>query len=105
METSNLKRKLSIIASTYLSLISVMQKRNQELFTFTHPLNPYLKFCSNVELAFLSLSTPLRRIINNDFFYQDYPGWWKLSYNKHQYLKLKELAIKKFMEAYYEINQ
>ena len=103
METQNLSKKLHIIASTYLSLVSILQKQENSFYQ-SKPSNPYSKFCSSVEIAFLSLPRPLRRIINNDFFYQDYPGWWKLSYHKSQYLKLKDLAIKKFMEAYYEIN-
>lgn len=101
METQNLTRKLRIIASTYLSIIHL---KENSFSSSTHSLNSYSRFCVCVELAYMSLSAPLRRIINNDFFYQDYPGWWKLSYRKHQYLKLRELAIKKFMEAYYEIN-
>ena len=103
METQNLTRKLQTIASTYLSLSRIMRKENSSLFSY-HSLNLYSQFCTSVELAFLSLPAPLRRIINNDFFYQDYPGWWKLSYNKRQYLRLKELAIKKFLEAYDEIH-
>ncbi len=100
MESYKLTRKLNVIAKTYLSLL----KFNCDLSSLSSSHNSYIKFCSCVELSFLSLPAPLRRIINNDFFYQDYPGWWKLCYSKHQYLKLKELAIKKFMEAYYEIN-
>ena len=103
METQNLTLKIQTIASTYLSLSRIMQKEQTSLFS-THPFNIYSQFCASVELAFLSLPAPLKRIINNDFFYQDYPGWWKLSYNKRKYLRLRELAIKKFLEAYDEIH-
>lgn len=103
MELINQTRKLKVIAQTYLSLIRVIKNLGM-LPSYTQSLNAYCGFCANVEIAFLSLPTPLKRIINNDFFYQDYPGWWKLSYSKHQYLKLREQAIRKFMEAYNEIN-
>ena len=44
-----------------------------------------------------------KEFINNDFFYQDYPGWWKLTYKKSNYMKLRNDAINKFLEVFYEI--
>ena len=60
-------------------------------------------FLSAVELAYSSLSAPLQKIINNDFFYQDYPGWWRLLYKKSNYQRLKNQAINQFLEVFYEI--
>ena len=102
MDTHKLSNKLQTIASTYLSISRMLQVDSFHSQSFKE--NQYSNFCFTVELAYSSLSAPLKRIINNDFFYQDYPGWWKLCYKRHEYLKLRELAIKRFMEAYYEIN-
>ena len=92
-------QKIKMIAKTYLTFNSVL------LHTpLSHNPSKIQNFCFKVETAYLSLSAPLKRIINNDFFYQEYPGWWKLLYSKNKYLKLRDKAIKEFMEIYYEIN-
>lgn len=73
-------------------------------FSYSYPIYPkYFDFRTSVELAYASLSAPLQKIINNDFFYQDYPGWWKLIYKKNNYERLKRLAVTSFLEAFYEM--
>lgn len=89
------ENKIQKIAHIYILSINHLSSnsRNQKLESFL----------SAVELAYSSLSAPLKRIINNDFFYQDYPGWWKLIYKKNNYQKLKALAIDNFLEIFHEI--
>ena len=101
METNVIEQKLKHIAYQYLRsqnyLLSNPQpiKRNYSLIFKSY-------FVQKVETAYSSLSSSLQMIINNDFFYQDYPGWWKGKYTAKQYRRLKKKAMNQFMEAYYE---
>lgn len=90
--------KIQNIAKLYIHSITKTKQR-----TFKRKYNEISSFLSAVEIAYSSLSAPLQRIINNDFFYQDYPGWWKLTYKKNNYQKLKATAVSKFLELFYEI--
>lgn len=89
------ENKIHKIAHIYIYSItqSAIKTNNKKLESFL----------SAVELAYSSLSAPLKRIINNDFFYQDYPGWWKLIYKKNNYQRLKAIAVNNFLEIFYEI--
>lgn len=98
MNTKRKEQKIRNIAKIYLNSIS--PKNNNYSITKNQKI---LSFQTAVELAYSSLSAPLQKIINNDFFYQDYPGWWKLIYKKNNYHKLRLLAIESFLEAFYEI--
>ena len=66
--------------------------------------SPFYKYYMDVELAFSKLCKPFRKIINNEFFYQSYPGWWKPFYPEDLFNKVKQIAIKEFVEAFYEIH-
>ena len=98
MSSHKKELKIKKIARLYLASIS---KENRYLPTFQ--TNNACSFLSAVEIAYASLSAPLKEIINNDFFYQDYPGWWKCLYKRSSYLKLKNRAMKNFLEAFYAI--
>ena len=92
MSIKRKERKIRNIAKLYLTSI-----------THNYPTIKNGSFLSAVELAYASLSAPLQKIINNDFFYQDYPGWWRLVYKKNNYNRLRINAINNFLEAFYEI--
>ena len=97
-EPRNQERKLQTIASIYLHLLA-NSSNPSTIRAFTHIESfPFI-----VELAYSLLPYPLKQIINNDFFYQAYPGWWKSIYKKNNYLKLRALAVNTFLEAYHEI--
>ena len=66
--------------------------------------NPFVRFCYDIEQSFYALPAPLRAIINNEFFYQSYKGWWKKFYSPKHFQALRKLAIYKFLEAYYAHN-
>lgn len=89
---------LKKIANKYLSLVCLYPNG----IYLNQSLNPTYQFYNKVELAYSLLPSPLKSIINNDFFYQDYPGWWKSLYRKRAYQKLKRKAVDLFLEAFYE---
>lgn len=98
MKRKRLEQKLQKIAKLYM--VSIEHACRETSFLKNKRLS---SFQSAVELAYASLSAPLQKIINNDFFYQDYPGWWKLIYKKNNYQRLKAIAINDFLEVFYEI--
>ena len=92
------EQKIRNIAKLYLLSIA------HNSYSFINPKSTNIRsFQSAVELAYLTLDAPLQKIINNEFFYQDYPGWWELLYKKNEYLKLKNTAVNKFLEVFYEL--
>ena len=102
MEPHILESKLTQLSKNYISIQTAFQtktisSRYQDLS------NPFILFCLDIENAFYSLPSPLRRIINNDFFYQAYYQWWKEIYSEEQYKRLRAIAIVRFMEAYHAI--
>ena len=103
MDKKNLEEKIALLSKNYLSIqkafiTHTISNRYQDMS------NPFVQFCFTIEQAFYSLSSPLRKIINNEFFYQAYSGWWKEIYSEKHFKRLRKLAIYKFMEAYYEKN-
>lgn len=90
--------KLKTIAKNY-----ILSKTSRFSHSHPHPQFFY-NYISRVEKAYSFLADPLKVIINNDFFYQDYPWWWKSLYSEKTYLLLRQIAIYQFMEAYEELN-
>ena len=56
---------------------------------------------SIIQRAYSSLIAEERIVINNEFFYQSYPGWWKKRYSPRAFHKLKERSMSHFLEAFY----
>ena len=101
MEPTKQEAKLAQLSKNYLSIQKAFLTHiiSNNYLNFS---NPFIQFCFDVENAFYSLPSPLRKIINNEFFYQDYSQWWESIYSKKQYLALRKIAIHKFLEAYGE---
>lgn len=63
-------------------------------------LDDYESYIMRVRLAYNQLDLVDQRIINNDFFYQEYPGWWVKTFSKSTYYRLRSRSIKNFVEAF-----
>lgn len=59
-------------------------------------------FVHRVEEAYRGLNPIEQLFINNDFFYEDYPDWWKELYTKTQYARFMKRAIVHFLRLFYE---
>ena len=101
MDKKNLEQKIVTLSKNYLSIQKAFLTQTVSN-KYEDMSNPFVQFCYTIEQAFYSLSSPLRKIINNEFFYQEYKGWWKDLYSEKQFKRLRKLAIYRFMEAYYE---
>lgn len=56
-------------------------------------------YVAKIEAAFKSLDLDSRRIINNDFFFNNYKFWWVELYSTSTYYRLKRTAICKFLDS------
>ena len=107
MNTSNLtiqkEKNLVKLSRQYLSIQKAFLT-NTVSSKYEDFSNPFVRFCYDIEQSFYALPAPLRAIINNEFFYQGYKGWWKQFYSHKHFEALRKIAIYKFLEAYYAHN-
>ena len=58
-------------------------------------------FVHRVEEAYSGLNPIEQLFINNDFFYEEYPEWWKELYTKTQYTRYMKRAIVHYLRHFY----
>lgn len=61
-------------------------------------------FISLVNESFKSLNFVSQQIINNEFFFNDFPFWWEKYYSKKEFIKLKKRAMNQFIYKLKEFN-
>ena len=66
--------------------------------------NPYYQYYRNIEIAFSKLDEDSKLIINNDYFYNSYFGWWKVIFTEREYLSKKKKAKREFIKYVNQIN-
>ena len=104
-----LKQKINKIVIMYYSCI-VLRKCNYRAFSSGRVIpdesDPYVKYYLDVHRAFDSMDNEEEKeIINNDYFYDDYHGWWEKSYDRKSYLAIKRRAEKNFLRNFNEIHK
>ena len=60
----------------------------------------YQSFINKVKIAYSLLDSLEQQIINNEFFFQDYPNWWKKIYPKTTFYRIKRQSMINFLEAF-----
>ncbi|NLB48277.1 MAG: hypothetical protein GX813_00245 [Erysipelotrichia bacterium] len=60
-------------------------------------------YLTKVLEAFETLTEKERNLINNEFFFQSYQGWWKTIYTTSTFYRYKKLAMLHFLEAFYHV--
>jgi hypothetical protein len=55
-------------------------------------------YTQKIEDAFRKLDVDSQRIINNDFFFNNYKFWWIELYSTSTYYRLKRTAICRFLD-------
>ena len=94
--------KVSQIAARYLLCKEWLRKKDGiissgEKDTEVH----YATYAQRVETAYEELEDNQKRIINNDFFYQNsYPFWWETYFSKSSYYRIKKDAMKLFLRNF-----
>lgn len=57
-----------------------------------------LLYLEKIERAFRRLDIDSQKIINNDFFYNNYKFWWLDLYSTSTYYRLKRVALARFLD-------
>ena len=99
-QKSNFKmlvRFISEIADLYF--MALTRKPKETFSEVDEELNDYELFVVRVRKAYSRLNQQEKKIINNDFFYQEYPDWWKKLYTKSTYYRLKQKSMIRFKEV------
>ena len=103
MKASKIELIIKEIASIYFTALAQIRK---EMISSGEEdyYSPFVKYYHDVEEAFSRLDKEKKTIVNNEYFYQSYNGWWINKYKPRVFNKLKKAAIKEFVEAFYEIH-
>lgn len=103
MKLEKLEEEMRNIANIYfISLRHITSNRLSSGDDDTY--SPFYKYYEDVEKAFMRLSREHQRIINNEYFYDAYKGWWIKEYKESKFKKIKKIAVKRFVECFYEIH-
>ena len=103
MKLAKLEEEIKHIANIYF--ISLRHICSNKLSSGEDDVySPFYRYYSDVEEAFKRLSIEHKTIINNEYFYDAYKGWWGKFYTEAKFKKVKKNAIKEFVENYYEIH-
>ena len=97
IELKELTNFIQKIADMYF--LAIRNNEEEMLSENTEHYNDYERFVFKVRNAFESLSREEKILINNEFFYQDYPNWWRKSYSPNRYYRMKRKSMLRFKEA------
>ena len=102
-ELEVLVNQMELIAEAYFSkkrVLYINRKLNDSICA--HQRKTKKQYMAKVESTYLRLRPIEQLFINNEFFYEDYPDWWKGSFSEEDYLILKKKAIIHFLRVFYE---
>ena len=67
----------------------------------TVPLPDAVHYVKNVQKTLSTMTPAMRELIEKEFFSRNTkPNWWSKYYSKSTYYRLRNRAIKKFVEAF-----
>ena len=93
-----LHQEVEEIAKLYFIAMQIM--KNEVLSDSKGKPSDQQRYIIRVENAFESLTEIEKEFINNDFFYQAYPNWWKKYYTRSKYYLIKKRSMQSFLEAF-----
>lgn len=91
------EERMEKIASLYFSI-----KKDIEinLYLSDGSVSPEEIMLERIENSYQNLESFERMIINNDFFYNDYAGWWQNYCSRNEYIKRRRRAINQFLRNF-----
>ena len=98
-ETQALVDSIRQIAKMYLLAVHTNEKTPSE----KQGDETFIKnqiFIDKVNDAFNKLDGLERSLINNDFFYQAYPDWWKKQFSRSTYYRIRRISVRHFKMAF-----
>ena len=101
LDFKSLTKKIETIAKEFFASKSKINSKGGILDpSLIDDDDPSAKYIEKVNTSYRSLNEAEQTIINNDFFYQGYPMWWKYSYKRSTYYRHKNIAMAHFLEAF-----
>ena len=99
-------KEIRTIASNYFVALKKVnsKKRKRCLSDSSSGENIYQRHVRRVKSAYDQLDSLEQSFINNDFFYENYPEWWKKSFSKSSYYRLRRISMVHFLEAFQNEN-
>lgn len=104
-ETLNsLSKQMELVAKTYFAAKSYIHTHVTRLNDSgtSDAKHRQTLFIKKVQETYDMLNPIEQLFINNDFFYEEYPNWWKDIYSKNQYQLFKKRAIIHFLRIFYD---
>lgn len=94
------KRKVEALRDRYFQDARSMRalENGKPPIPNSRPYARCLTFTMLIETAYGKLDPVSQLIINKDFFYNGYPGWWVTTYSKSTYYRLRDKAIRDFLK-------
>ena len=100
---NSLSKQMELIAKAFFAskeyIHTHMRLNDSGSFDMKHSQTVFIK---RVERTYEMLNPLEQLFINNDFFYEDYPLWWKDLYSKSQYQHYKKRTIIHFLRLFYD---
>ena len=96
-ENLNLIEEVKKISQMYFLALNT-KEGDDEVMLKNH------QFVLKVENAFEKLDDLEKYVINSEFFYQNYAGWWQKQYSRSSYYRLKMASVKHFLMAFKDEN-
>ncbi len=98
-----LMQNVKEIAARYFLYQQKLRKGDSDLVA--EDISNYEKFIDRTNESFNNLDEIDKEIINNEFFYQEHPNWWKKYYSKGDFEKRKKVAMKQFVLNFVEAGK
>ncbi len=100
---TNLSEEMCEIARNYFAAERMLRTH---VFGFSsgtnEEINAFKNYVKRVRDTYDSLEDIDKEIINNDFFFEDYPHWWEQRYSKSLYYRRKRMAMERFLKLFNE---
>ena len=94
-----LTRQMETIAKIYFTKD---QRAMNKMLKDVDSVDTRFRFNQRVKNAYRQLDPIEQLFINNEYFYENYPGWWKDLFDKNKYKKLKKQSLYHFLKLFYE---
>ncbi len=99
----NLKNEIEEIAKNYFACLFKIKSIDSKLSENNNQFSIYKSYLNHVNEAYLKLDDLDKKIINCEFFYQEYPYWWEKQFTLTAFYKLKLNAMEKFIKRFKEV--
>ena len=98
-KASTIREQIEEIARLYFVALEKM-KVSHGLSDSGYGNNDFREYVYRVRRAYHELDHLEQTIINNEFFYQEYPFWWERLFSRSTFYRLKKRSMLKFKAAF-----